>query len=192
VAGSPSAANGWLSNALRDPKVRGDNLLSTEINVGSNDAEILTNAFNAHVTDKQFDSLECDGTQDDAKISAISVGKVLINKLFVPDGRRMVQVAMTVKDPAKGWDWAADPGAYTVIDDKGQAYKPQGVYASIDPGDGMKRLLAFYKAAAPLGKITKVDKTTPTDVTMIYLIPKDRKAVEYRFQGLPGGLPLEP
>jgi hypothetical protein len=100
-----------------------------------------------------------------------------------------VQVTLNVKPGADPWAWAPTIADYTVADAAGNAYKPSGAFTSLGAGAAQK-LLATYKSTGDI-TVKKVDGTTPASVTFIYLVPTGQKATELRYQGKPGGLPLE-
>ena len=186
------ADNGWNAAPLEKPAVLPVNMLPNPISAGTADADgvLATTAASGHFTARQFDSLEVDASNDGATVAELGKGESQISQLMVPQGKRMVQVKLSVKAGADPWAWAATLGDYAVADAAGATYKPNGVWAAVTAANGAQKLLINYKATAPVPSVNKAEGKL-TNVTFIYLLPSDQKAKELQYQGKPGGLPLE-
>jgi hypothetical protein len=183
-------ANGWTKSPLKGPpKFKAGAEFGQEVGLPNADADVVTSAVFGHLTDKKFDQLEVDLASDDTAVDKLVNGPVKVKELFVPDGKRALHVTLTSAPGATQWDWAANPAAYTVIDAAGTAYKPHGVYLTTQ--DTPKKFMAVYRAAAELGKLPKAAKATLGEVTLVYLLPKEQKGLEIRYNGMPEGLWLE-
>lgn len=185
----PAGENGWADAPLEKPVLTVGNQLPVGIGVGSADvADVLAAAASGHLTNKQFDTLDVDTTTAESALSELPKAGNPVQQLAVPAGKRLLQVTMSVKG-ADPWAWAANLANFTVVDAAGTAYKPSGVVAVATVG-GAQRLYATYKTT---GDVTakKVDGATLSSVTLLFLVPADQKATELRYQGKPGGLPLE-
>ena len=185
------ADNGWAEAPLEKPVLVVGNQLPVGIGVGSADADVLAAGASGHLTAKQFDALEVDPSNDAAALTELPKAGNPVQQLAVPSGKRMLQVTMSIKAGADSWAWAANLGDCSVADAAGTAYKPSGVLALAGAAGPTQKLLASYKSAGEITTLKKVEGTTLTSVTLLYLVPTDQKATELRYQGKAGGLPLE-
>jgi len=186
--------NGWADAPLESPSVVSGSPLPVGINVGTADAdaEVVTTAASGHITGKKFDVLDVDTSSDGAALTELPKGGNPVAELAVPAGKRLVAVKLNIKAGGDPWAWAAALADYTVVDGAGASVKPSGVIGTVTKGRGAPpRLLANYKANGEVASVGKVEGTTPTGVTLLYVLPADQKAKEIQYKGKAGGLPLE-
>jgi hypothetical protein len=178
---------------MNKPMIVPNAALPVAINVGTADpdAEVVTTAAAGHITGKKFDILDVDTSSDAAAISELPKGGFPISALFVPPGKRLVEVKMDLKPGGDPWAWASELGNFAVVDSAGAISKPSGVVAAVAKAGAPSKLLASYKATAEVTSVPKVEGATPDDIRLFFLVAADQKAKEMQYQGKAGGLPLE-
>jgi hypothetical protein len=181
-AGGGAAAT---DSPLVQPAIVPTPALPVAINVGTGDAdaEVVTTAAAGHITGKKFDILDVDTTSDAAAVSERPTGGCAISALFVPAGKRLVEVKAEPKPGADAWAWASELGNFTVTDGAGASVKPSGVCAAVAKAGGPVKLLANYKANGEVTSVNKVDGATPSDVRLFFLIADGQKPKELQYQG---------
>lgn len=188
----PPADNGWKESPLTKPAVSVSNKLPVAINTESADADavVASTAVTGETKAKKWDSLDVVSKEAGASFTALPKGGYAVADLLVPPDKRMIQVTLTPKSGVDSWAWLEKFGDYSVVDGGGNAHKASGVYATVMKAGGAKHLLATYKSSGEVAAPPK-DEGSVTSVTLIYLLPKDQKAKEIRFEGKEGGLQLE-
>jgi hypothetical protein len=167
------------------PTVVPDPALPVGVNVGTADAdaEVVTTAAAGHISGKKFDILDVDTSSDAAAVSELPKGGFAISALFVPPGKRLVEVKVDLKPGADAWAWASQLGNFTVVDGTGASVKPSGVCAALTKAGGPARLLANYKANGEVTSVNKVEGATPGDIRLFFVIADGQKAKELQYQG---------
>jgi len=170
---------------LVKPMIVPNPALPVAVNVGTADAdaEVVTTAAAGHITGKKFDILDVDTSSDGAAISELPKGGFAISALFVPAGKRLVQVKVDLKPGGDAWAWAGELGNFTLVDGAGAGVKPSGVCAAVEKTGAPPKLLASYKANGEVTSVAKVDGATPNDIRLFFVIPADQKAKEMQYQG---------
>jgi len=154
--------------------------LFTPVNTGSyqgDPANITMASGSAVIRQRKFAKLEMNTTQS---IALFSKGDFQLAELFVPEGKKMVQVkgAPSGNDP---WAWAERLGSFELIDSAGVKYKPQGGWAKVKQGTADK-MVARYNADASVSDITK-EQGTPLDVWIVFLVPPGKQITDLQFSG---------
>jgi hypothetical protein len=184
---TPDAGGGGASadSPLVQPMIVPNPVLPVAVNVGTADAdaEVVTTAAAGHITGKKFDILDVDTTSDAAAVSELPKGGFPISALFVPPGKRLVQVKVDLKAGVDAWAWASELGSFTVVDGAGAGVKPSGVCAAVAKAGGPTRLLANYKANGEVTSANKVEGGTPSDIRLFFMIADGQKAKELQYQG---------
>jgi hypothetical protein len=185
---TPTPDNGGGASAvspLVQPTVVPDPALPVGVNVGTADAdaEVVTTAAAGHISGKKFDILDVDTSSDAAAVSELPKGGFAISALFVPPGKRLVEVKVDLKPGADAWAWASQLGNFTVVDGTGASVKPSGVCAALTKAGGPARLLANYKANGEVTSVNKVEGATPGDIRLFFVIADGQKAKELQYQG---------
>ena len=191
ASSTPSEQNGWVSSPLTDPVLKADNKLPYPIGVGTDDAnaDVATLAISGHLTQRKFDALEIDLSTPQSAIAALAKEPPHVQELFVPAGKRMVQVTLknSGPDPAR---WRPMIDRFHVFVGKSQTQiGVYGVYGTVKQGP-LEKMFCVYKTQAALTAIPPVDGQVDA-VTLVFLIPADEKADEIRFMDKAPGLALE-
>jgi hypothetical protein len=191
--GEPTDANGWKSAPLGPPlQVLVGNKLPFPIGVGTNDADgdVATLAVSAHLTGKKFDAIETDVTAADAAPDAIAKAVPTLQELFVPPGKRMVQVQFKNigSDPWLWMNWLSRFQVYSPV--TRSHYGVYGAYGTLKNPQGAERVFLLYKASAPLTPFRQPQGTLE-NVSLIFIMPAEEKATEVRIEGRSNGLAVE-
>jgi hypothetical protein len=190
--GVPTEENGWLKSPLVNPAVVGGDKIPYPIGVGTSEAsaDVAGAGFDGHLTGKKFDTLNTDVASAESTPPALAKAAPTVDELFVPEGKRMVQVKFK-NVGTNPWIWRAMSDRFQVYcEGTKTTYGPYGAYGMLKPpSGGPDRVFAIYRATTQLGKFPepqgKVD-----EVTLIYLVPAGQKVSEARFESRPNGLPL--
>jgi hypothetical protein len=191
--GEPTEANGWKDAPLAPPlAVTSSNKLPFPIGVGTTEADgdVATLAVSAHLTNKQFDTIETDLTSAESAPDAIGKTAPTVQELFVPPGKRMVQV--TFKTAGRNpWGWATWLGRFEVYSPVTRSrYGSYGAYGTMKTPAGEPRVFFLYKAQSRLTNFRQPEGTIDS-VTLCFLLPTEEKATEIQIEGRSDGLPAE-
>jgi len=171
--------------------VESSNTLPCGVGIGpaADVTDVLTAGASGHLTAKQFDTLEVDPSNTGAALDELPNTGNAVQQLFVPAGKRLLKVTLNVRPAGDTWAWAPKLASFTVVDAAGTSYKPSGVMALAQAGSAV-RVLANYKT---VGEVTvkKAKGVTLSSITLLYLVPTEQKVPEIRYEGKPGGLPVE-
>ena len=192
--GEPSDENGWKGAPLQSTgNVVSGNKLPFAIGVGTNDAEgdVATLAVSAHLTNKQFDAIETDITNAESAPDAIGKAAPTIQELFVPQGKRMVQV--TFKNVGSNpWMWVNWLNKIELYTPQTRSHYPAfGVYGTLKTPAGADRVFFLYKASTRLAPFRAPEEDKMDTVTFCFIIPAEEKATEIQVEGRSNGLPAE-
>ncbi|HEX3357056.1 MAG TPA: CvpA family protein [Tepidisphaeraceae bacterium] len=133
----------------------------------------------ASMRQKKFAKLTVNPTD---AVKMLGMGDNATTDLFVPDGKKMVQVV--AKTPAKGDAWAwADLNSFELLDASGTKYKPNGALAELKQ-TGQNKMVANYDADTPVQSVNKEDGR-PGQVFMIFNVPTGTQITQILYQGKP-------
>jgi len=105
-----------------------------------------------------------------------------LKELYVPADQAMVQVHGA---PVAGsaWTCAQEPEQIELADSEGKHYQPFGIYVAYK-GQGADRFRLKYTAGSQIpGLAPPENSEPPTEVVMIYLVPKDASIVGFYDHG---------
>ncbi|HEY7115659.1 MAG TPA: CvpA family protein [Tepidisphaeraceae bacterium] len=193
--GTATEENGWKTAHLDQPTLTVTNKLPYALGVGTGDADadVATTAVSGHLTGKKFDVLETDLSSPDSVIANLGKSPPTVQELFVPQGKRMVQVTLKTvaaagEDP---WAWATlGPQNTTVVDGRNIPTKPSGIYYNVKQG-GAEKLMATYRANVEGVNVSPIQGATVDSITLIFLMEADQRAKELQFLGKANGFPLK-
>ena len=192
--GEPTEENGWKSSPLQGTgNVVSGNKLPFPIGVGTNDADgdVATLAVSAHLTNKQFDAIETDITNAESAPDAIAKAVPTVQELFVPQGKRMVQV--TFKNVGSNpWMWVQWLNKIELFTAQTRSHYPAfGVYGTLKTPAGAERVFFLYKAQTRLAPFRAPEENKTDSVTFCFILPAEEKATEIQIEGRSNGLPAE-
>jgi len=129
---------------------------------------------------KKFKKLNVDGSQS---VKLISTGELATDELFVPDGKKMVQVV--AKPPAKGdaWAWAGELSKFELVDSGGNKYKANGGVARFKESS-VDHMVAAYNAEGDVGSVPRAEGRA-IDVWIVYNIPSGTQITGLQYDGKP-------
>jgi hypothetical protein len=168
------------------------NKLPFPIGVGTNDADgdVATLAVSAHLTGKKFDAIETDVSSAEAAPDAIGKAAPTVQELFVPAGKRAVQVQFKNigGDPWLWMNWLSRFQVYSPVTQS--HYGVYGAYGTLKNPQGAERVFMLYKANSQLTPFRQPQGGLE-NVTLIFIMPAEEKATEARIEGRSNGLPVE-
>jgi hypothetical protein len=143
------------------------------------DTNVSFRSGNATMKDKKFQKLVVNPTD---ALKMLGQGDNPLTDLYVPDGRKMVQVV--AKAPAKGdsFGWT-DLSSFDLVDSSGVKYKPNGAAARVKV-TGADRMIANYDSDNPVGSIEKSEGRA-YDVYLFFNVPTGTQITQLNFQDKP-------
>jgi hypothetical protein len=95
----------------------------------------------------------------------------------------MVQISGA--PPAAGdkdsWEWADKLGEFTVVDDKGAKYQPNGAWAKVKQ-QTTDKMVANYNADSPVTSLSR-EEGRPMDVWIAFNVPTGTHITAVQFNG---------
>jgi hypothetical protein len=174
-------ADAVVAAPLKLDKVQVSPQIFTKINVGTADATVKDQQLNSgtvSLQDKKFSKLAL--TPVDT-IQKMRQGGYPVQDLYVPDGKVAVQLQAR-PEGENPWAFADDLGKFELVDANKGRYKPSGVLVQLKQPQGLDKLIAQYDAAGTVSSIGH-DEGRPTDVWMVYLVPKGTQLQQWDFGG---------
>lgn len=143
------------------------------------DSNVSFRSGNAAMKDKKFQKLVVNPTD---ALKMLGQGDNPLTDLYVPEGRKMVQVV--AKAPAKGdsFGWT-DLSSFDLVDSSGVKYKPNGAAARVKV-TGADRMIANYDSDNPVGSIEKSEGRA-YDVYLFFNVPTGTQITQLNFQDKP-------
>ena len=154
--------------------------LFSPVNTGSyqgDPANVTMASGSAVIRQKKFAKLDINTTQS---IALMSKGDFALADLFVPQGKKMVQIKGAPAG-SDAWAWAERLGQFELIDSAGVKYKPQGAWAKVKQGTADK-MVARYNADSNVSEIAK-EQGRPLDVWIVFLVPPGKQITDLQFSG---------
>jgi len=188
VSGTAAGANTAATKAatlVSEGDVVASTKLFTPLNVGTpneNERNGLTNWGSFSLQSKKFSKLEMSPTQT---IALMSRGDNLVSEFAVPSENAMVQVPTRVAQGHGKWEWANSLGDFRLVDSAGKRYTPYGVLAKVVNNQNQEMLAAAYDSNKPATSIAGPEEFRPTDITLIYLVPKGVEIKSFDFKEEP-------
>jgi uncharacterized membrane protein required for colicin V production len=188
VSGTAAGANTAATKAatlVSEGDVVASTKLFTPLNVGTpneNERNGLTNWGSFSLQGKKFSKLEMSPTQT---IALMSRGDNLVSEFAVPSENAMVQVPTRVAQGHGKWEWANSLGDFRLVDSAGKRYTPYGVLAKVVNNQNQEMLAAAYDSNKPATSIAGPEDFRPTDITLIYLVPKGVEIKSFDFKEEP-------
>ncbi len=178
--GTPTPANAPTLTVDTNPIIGPQ--LFTEINVGSageNEKSGLITGGEFSLQAKKISKLNLAPTQT---IALMSRGPNPINEFAVPQGSVMIQILAKPAQNHPKWAWSNALGDFRVVDSAGKRHVPYGALAKVTNNSTQQMLAAIYDMNNPQGSLAGSEEFTPTDVTLLYLIPSgtELKSLDFK------------
>lgn len=159
--------------------------LFTPLNVGGsgeNERNGLAQWGSFALQNKKFSKIDMQPTQS---IALMARGDNLVSEFAVPPENAMVQVVAQVAQGHSKWEWGNNLGDLRLVDTAGKRYVPYGALAKVK-NQNQEMLAAIYDFSKPAASLTSGDEFTPTQITLIYLVPKgiELKSLDYKEETL--------
>jgi len=185
VSGTAAGQNTVAAKAatlVSEGDVVASSKLFTPLNVGTpneNERNGLTNWGSFSLQNKKFSKLDMSPTQT---IALMARGDNLVSEFAVPPENAIVQVPTRVAQGHGKWDWANNLADFHLVDSAGKRYSPYGVLAKVVNNQNQEMLAASYDFNKPATSIAGPEEFRPTDITLIYLVPKGVEIKSFDFK----------
>jgi hypothetical protein len=116
----------------------------------------------------------------------MSRGDNLVSEFAVPPENAMIQVTAHVAQGHGKWEWANTLADFRLVDTAGKRYVPYGAMAKVTNKQNQNMLAAVYDFGKPVTSLNGTDEFEPTDITLIYLVPKgiELKSLDFKEETL--------
>src|SRR5262249_1217307 len=105
-----------------------------------------------------------------------------INELAAPAGKAVVQLKCTTPTRAGAeWEWADNPGEFSLVDEPGTVYKASGAMAMVMEGS-RKSLVAQCECGGSVASIGRA-AGHPQDGYIIFVLPKGIHFKQFNYEG---------
>ena len=180
TGGNTAAAS--KASLLSEGNITASSKLFTPINVGSaaeNERNGLIRGGSFSLQNKKFSKLDL---APDQTIALMARGDNLVSEFAVPPENAMIQVPVRVAQGRGKWDWAGELQDFRLVDSAGKRHTPYGAVAKVVNNQNQEMLVAQYDFGKPLTSIAGPEDFRPTDITLLYLVPKgtDLKSLDYK------------
>jgi hypothetical protein len=177
--GAPQAEQGTAPVTILDVKPQAT--LFSGINVPNNTGgQVTLKSGSATMTEKKFAKLAINATES---LVIMRQGDFVITDLYVPSGKKMLQLSAQAPagDQPDPWEWADKLGSFTLVDDKGTKYQPNGGWAKVKQ-QTTDKMVAQYDAANPVTSVPREDGR-PLDVWVAFNVPSGVHIVDVQYEG---------
>ena len=121
-------------------------------------------------------TVSVDSTPDEQNLS------VALKAFYVPAESGMIQVKGAPLG-SSGWTSVQEPEQLELSDSDGKKYQPNGFLVMYKAKGTQRFLFKYYSANAIPGSSVPADADAPTEVTLIYLVPKEASIVGFYDHG---------
>jgi hypothetical protein len=142
------------------------------------DSNVSFKSGNATMKNKKFQKLV---VNPDSTIKELGTGDFPVTDLYVPDGKKMVQIAGKPNGDDQ-WAWG-NLSAYELVDATGNKYKPNGAVAEVRQ-QSVPKMVCNYDADNSAQNISTADGR-PTNVFLLFNVPDGTQVKELDFNSQP-------